>query len=181
MDIQELQQKLLDLESFYGQRNVNFLAWRNLYFMREESIWRDENDEYIAAEPDEVRLVLPIALNVVEGFRELLLTKPPAISVPPPTASGEELIDAEHNERTLLALWDRAEIYDRLRDSLWHGLVDGWGVLQVLLQLPKPWRRQLKRPMDLLVRSRLMGCSIARILEKSPSRRRGQYGLPVVC
>ncbi len=145
MEITELQQKLHDLENFYGQRNVNFLAWRNLYFMREESIWRDENDEYVPPEPDEVRITLPIALNVVEGFRELLLTKPPAISVPPPTASGKELIDAEHNERTLLAIWDRAEIYDRLRDSLWHGLVDGWGVLQLLWDKDaKDWDSPIK-------------------------------------
>lgn len=130
--IDHLQQRLLDAEDFYRQRNVNMLAWRSLYFMQPESIWVDENGGYVEPEPDEERIVLPIPVDTVEGFRELLMTKHPAISVPAPTAEAEQLINAEHNEKVLLALWDRAEIYERLRDSLWHGLVDGWGVLQLV-------------------------------------------------
>lgn len=130
--IEDLQLKLADVEEFYAKRNENMMAWRDLYFMRPEAIWLDENGVYEEPEPDEERLVLPTPYNTVEGFRELLLTKAPAISVPPPTFKGEELIQVEHNEKALIAIWDRAEIYERLRDSLWHGLVDGWGVLQVV-------------------------------------------------
>jgi len=130
--VDDLQVKLRDLESFYMQRNQNMLAWRDLYFMRKEAVWFDENGLYVDPEPDEERIVLPVGYNVVEGFRELLLTKPPVISVPPPTVEGQMLVQAEHNERALFAIWDRAHIYERLVDSLWHGLVDGWGVLQVV-------------------------------------------------
>jgi hypothetical protein len=128
--IAELDKKLRDLEAFYNQRNTNMLAWRDLYFMKPESIWTDEKGAFIKPEADEERIVLPIAYNTVEGFRELLFTKAPAISVPQSTVSGVDALTADHNEKALLTLWDRARIYERLRDSLWHGLVDGWGVLQ---------------------------------------------------
>ena len=130
--VDDLRTKLEDLQTFYTQRNANMLTWRDLYFMRPESIWQDEDGQFIKPELDEERILLPIPINTVEGFRELLLTKAPAISVPTPTVKGTDLISAEHNEGVLLATWDRAQIYERLRDSLWHGLVDGWGVLQVL-------------------------------------------------
>jgi len=129
--IDELQRRLKDLETFYAQRNTNMLSWRELYFMRPEQIWKDANGQFIEPEPDEERLVLPIPQNVVEGYRELLLAKSPSISVPTSTSKGVDLVHAEHNERALLAIWDRAGIYERLRDATWHGLVDGWGVLQI--------------------------------------------------
>ena len=132
LQIEELQQKLTALEDFYSFRNNNMLYWRDLYFRSPKAIWHDEHGAYLEPEPDEERLVLPIARNTVEGFRELLLTKAPAISVPSPTEKGQDLLQVEHNEKALIATWDQAKIYDRLRDSLWHGLTDGWGVLQVL-------------------------------------------------
>lgn len=126
-----LQQRLTKVSEFYLQRNENMLYWRDLYFRSPKQVWKDDAGVYIEPEPDEERLVLPIPQEVVEGFRELLLTKSPVISVPPPTAAGMELIAAEHNEKALQVVWNRAEIAERLRDSLWHGLVDGWGVLQL--------------------------------------------------
>ncbi len=108
------------------------LAWRDLYFKRPEAIWIDENGQYVEPEPDEERIMLPIAMTTVEGFRELLLTKPPSISVPPPTVSGMDQVHADYNEKVLLSIWNWTNVYRRLCDSLWHGLVDGWGVLQVL-------------------------------------------------
>lgn len=131
-DTEELQWKLDDLEEFYSTRNSNMLYWRNLYFLDEKTIFVDEDGEYIEPESDEVRIVLPTPQNVVDGFRELILTKEPAISVPQPTVKGKDLVEAEHNEQALLAVWDRAELHKKLRDSLWHGLVDGWAALQVL-------------------------------------------------
>jgi hypothetical protein len=128
----QLQFMLDNLQDMYMQRNVNFLAWRDLYFKKPEAIWADKDGKYISPEPDEKRIILPIAQNIVEGFRELLLAKSPSISVPQSSVEGESLKQAEHNEKTLLAAWDRAEVYERLRDALWHGLVDGWGVMQMV-------------------------------------------------
>lgn len=131
-DTEELQLKIDDLKDFYATRNRNMLYWRNLYFLDDETIFVDDEGKYIEPESDEKRIVLPKPQNIVEGFRELLLTKEPAISVPQPTVKGKDLVHAEHNEAALLAVWNRASINKKLRDSLWHGLVDGWATLQLV-------------------------------------------------
>jgi len=131
-DLDDLNHKLNVLTQFYAIRNANIEAWRNMVFMKPESIWKDANGDYIKPEPDEIRIMLPIAWNTIEGYRELLLTKPPSISVPEPTIKGEASIAADYNEKVLHALWSKLNIYDRLRDSLWHALTDSWGVLQMV-------------------------------------------------
>lgn len=129
---EELNRKYDDLKAFYAQRNLNMLSWRDLYFMREESIFIDSESKYIDPAPDEVRIVLPIAYSVVNGLLELMLTKHPAIIVPQSTVKGVDLEQAEHNERGLLSIWQQADIYSRFKDAGWHGLLDGWGALQLV-------------------------------------------------
>ena len=129
---EELQLKYDNIKAFYSQRNINMLAWRDAYFMRQNAIFVDNDGNVIEQLPDEVRVVLPIAFNVVNGMLELLLTKRAAITVPVSTAKGVDLQHAEHNERALLSIWQQADINTRVRDAAWHGLVDGWGALQLV-------------------------------------------------
>lgn len=144
---EELQAKLDNLVSFYQVRNQNMIAWRDLYFQKEECVWTDEQGVYIDPEQDEERIVLPIPSNTVEGFRELLLTKNPSVSVPAATEKGEDLQKAEHNEQALQAVWELAHVNETLRDSLWHGLTDGWGVVQLI------WRKENEDvPFDIISR-----------------------------
>jgi hypothetical protein len=130
--ISEFQTKFDAVRAMYTQRNINMTAWRNLYFMDPKAVFVNNKGEYMEPEPDEKRIVLPIAQNIVESYRELLLAKSPAISVPQKSVEGESLLTAEHNEKALLAIWSMAWVNDRLADSMWHALVDGWGVLQTI-------------------------------------------------
>ena len=118
------------MEEFYSQRNANMLAWRALYFRKPEQIFQDNEGNYVEPEKDEVRLILPIAQQFVDSMLELLLTKAPALSVPAPTVKGQDVVQADQNEKILLAIWHQANINQQVRDSLWHGFVSGWGVLQ---------------------------------------------------
>ena len=88
--VEDLKTKLENLQEFYSQRNTNILLWRDLYFMKPETVWQDEDGQFIKPELDEERIMLPVPFNTVEGFRELLLTKAPAISVPVPTVKGTD-------------------------------------------------------------------------------------------
>lgn len=120
------------MEEFYRQRNTNMLAWREMYFRKPEQYFLDNDDEYIEPEKDEKRVILPIAQQYVDTMLELLLTKQPALTVPAPTSEGEATVHADHNEKVLLATWHQANVYQEICDSLWHGFVDGWGVLQLV-------------------------------------------------
>ena len=143
-DLADFQRKLDKQKDFYAQRNENFLAWRASYFMEPESVFLDKKGNYRPPEPDEQRVVLPIAYNLVESFRELLLAKSPSISVPQSSIKGESLEQADNNEKVLLAVWERADVYERLRDAMWHALVDGWGVMQLV------WRPGEDMPVKVL-------------------------------
>jgi hypothetical protein len=120
------------LEEFYAQRNSNIVGWRNLYFRDENTYFVGPDGKVPDKSPDEVRVIVPIAQGTVDTFIELLLTKRPVISVPRLGVSKEDTAAAEHNEKVLWATWDEAQILRQVTDSLWHGLVDGWGVLQLV-------------------------------------------------
>lgn len=132
IDAPLLQRRLTAMKDFYKTRNLNMLGWRDLFFRTKESYFLDNEGVHIEQEEDETRIILPIIQTTVESFMELLLTTPPAITVPLPSDKGEHVIHADHNEKVLLSIWQAANIYEELVDSLWHGFVDGWGVLQIL-------------------------------------------------
>lgn len=129
--VEEIENKYHAMQEFYGQRNNNILAWRDMYFREEKQYFLDNDGDYIEPEPDERRFVVPSVINIVETMRELLLTKAPSISVPQPTAKAEDLVHAEHNEKALLSTWTLNDVLEEIKDSLWHALCSGWGVLQV--------------------------------------------------
>ena len=119
------------LERFYRQRNENILAWRALYFMDPKQVFQDASGNFVEAEDDEIRIILPLAHTTVDSFKAILLSRPPVIDVP-----ASEILDLHYTqidqiERTLYAVWDRANVVQAIQDALWHALVDGWGVLQV--------------------------------------------------
>ena len=120
------------MQSHYAQRNQNILAWRSMYFRKHQQYFLNNQGVYTDPEPDEIRIVLPIAPFTVEAMRELLFTKAPAISVPVSTAKGIDRDQADHNEKALLAMWHWSKLYSVARDSLWFALTAGWGVLETL-------------------------------------------------
>ena len=108
-------------------------AWLRMYSRDKREYWYDKDTgEYLEPEDRERRIVVPIAALTVETMIELLLTKKPSLSVP--ASNNEQACQetAEHNERALHATWYQADINTAFRDSLWMGLVMGWGVLQIL-------------------------------------------------
>jgi hypothetical protein len=129
--VEDVETKYHAMRKFYKQRNSNMLLWRDMYFRDEEQYFLDRDGNYIEAEPDERRFVVPSVTNIVETMRELLLTKAPAVSVPQPTAKAEDLVHAEHNEKALQSTWSQGNILEDIKDSLWHALCSGWGVLQI--------------------------------------------------
>jgi len=120
------------MQDHYEQRNANIRMWRSMYFLQHRQYFLDNNSVFIDPEPDEKRVVLPIAPFVVEGMRELLFTKSPAITVPVSTAKKVDQNQADHNEKALLAIWNWSRVYSVAKDSLWFALTAGWGVLETL-------------------------------------------------
>jgi hypothetical protein len=127
-----LQRRFEELVSRYRLRNNNMMAWRNLYFMRPDYIFQDDEGNVKPKAPDEERLVLPRPNAMVNTMLELILTRGKVITVPQSEASTEMSDVAEHNEKALYALNESGGYDNRIYDAMFHGLVDGWGVLQVL-------------------------------------------------
>ena len=119
------------LEEFYAQRNSNMLVWRELALLVDDSYWIDENGQYSPPEDKEVRIVLPIANSVIQSYQSLMLTRPPVISVPASSILEMHQEQTDKIEKTLYAIWYKADVMRAIRNSLWHALVDGWGVLQI--------------------------------------------------
>ena len=67
--------------------------------------------------------------SIVDGYRNMLLTKPPNISVSPTSNHVDDKKAAQKREDLLYVLWDRQRIYREAVDASWHGLVDGWACM----------------------------------------------------
>jgi hypothetical protein len=132
LTLEKLAARLKDAEKFYRTRNENMDGWRELYFRDETKYFADLDGKLPEQQPDEVRIVLPVAQTTVDSFIELLLTKKPTITVPPSSVQTDIQEAVEHNEKALYATWESTNVHRRACDSCWHGLVDGWGVLQVV-------------------------------------------------
>lgn len=120
------------LEEFYSQRNTNMEVWRELALLTKESYWIDSNGDYKPPQDREVRIILPIAYNTIESYLSLMLTRPPVISVPTSDVREVHYKQADSIERMLYGIWSQSRMIKAIRDGLWHALVDGWGVLQVI-------------------------------------------------
>ena len=140
-----IERRWKSMEDHYAQRNSNILMWRSMYFMQHQQYFLDNTGTFIAPEPDEKRVVLPIAPFIVEAMRELLFTKSPAITVPVSTAKSVDQDQADHNEKALLAIWHWSQLYSVAKDSLWFALTAGWGVLETL------WDKQDKEDSPIVV------------------------------
>jgi len=127
--LQDIRQKFTYMTDFYRQRNSNIAAWRELYFLKEESTFFDDDGNLLEKRPEEVRVISPMPFNIVEGFRTLLMTKPPVLSVPASDFREVSKEDAQKLEDMLYVLWDVVNVYQEVSDALWHALVDGWGCL----------------------------------------------------
>jgi len=128
-EILELARKL---KAFYAQRNINMQVWRSLALCNKESIWVDENGAYIPPEDQETRINIPLGYATVEGYRTMLLSRPPLITVPTSAIQAVHQEQAEAIEKMLYALWEYNNVNGAIQDALWHALAEGWGVLQIV-------------------------------------------------
>jgi len=119
------------LEEFYSQRNTNMLVYRELALLVEDSYWVDDKGTYKPPEDKEIRIVLPMANSIIQSYQSLMLTRPPVISVPESSILEIHQEQTDKIEKTLYTIWYKADVMRSIRNSLWHALVDGWGVLQV--------------------------------------------------
>lgn len=119
-------------KDFYALRNLNIADWRNMYFRVKESVFLDQEGNYEEPEDDEIRVILPKFENIVAKMMELLFTKTPTISVPKSKLDAHHNVQVDDIEKILYAIWHHTNMREQALDSLWHGLVDGWGVLQVV-------------------------------------------------
>jgi len=124
--------KARHLHNFYRQRNTNMKIWRSLALLSKYSLWTDEEGAYIPPEDQEIRVNLPIAYTIVEGYRTLLLSRPPVISVPTSSIKAVHQDQAEEIEKMLYGIWETSNVLEAVKEALWHALAEGWGVLQIV-------------------------------------------------
>ena len=129
ISIETILERYEELSQATAQRNINMLAWRDLYFLREQAYFQDDRGQYREPIEDEVRVILPAAFITVEALRQLLITKPPSISVPPSSHRAIEKEQAEIIEKQLLSVYAQGSVYHELCMATWHALVDGMGCM----------------------------------------------------
>ena len=118
-----VQQRAETLKAKWGERNERMNEYERIYLM---DLWDD------AAEPDERRLVAPIAWTRVESYKALLLTKPPVISVPASDIKAVAEDQADLIEKFLYGAWYQANVLDALADAEWFASCFGEGVIRCL-------------------------------------------------
>lgn len=120
------------MRRFYRQRDENILAWRSLYFLDDEAYFVDPEGEFVPQEDDEIRVMLPLAQAIIDTYQAMLFAQLPTLDVPASSIMEVDKTHAEKLEAMLYAIWDRSSIFRAVKDAGWHGLTDGWAVLQVV-------------------------------------------------
>lgn len=110
-----------ELRTRWGTRNERMDDYERLYLL---DMWEE------APEPDDRRISVPVAFNVVESFRTLLLTRPPVISVPASEVKSVETDRADMIEKYLYGVWYQARVMDALNLAEWNSCCLGEGVLR---------------------------------------------------
>ena len=124
--------------TFYGQRNRNISSWLQLWALSEQYYFRNAEGEFIPAEDDEERVIPSTAFNIVQGMQQLLLTRPPTISVPPSGLKKVGRDQAQNIQNMLYAIWYDAHVHKCLCDAAWWALVSGWMVLHPFFDVNAP-------------------------------------------
>ena len=102
-----------------GNRNAEMDRFERLYRL---DVWENSKPA------DEQRISLPLAYDMIEKERALLLARPPQISVPPTGNGITERNRAQKIERYLYGVSDRTNLYAALGQAAWYAncLGQGW-------------------------------------------------------
>lgn len=111
------------LKANVGNRNDRMNDYELMYRLQ---MWRD------VKKPDEVRVTLPTAFDLIEKSRALLITRPPAISVPTTSTNPDEQERAQHLERFLYGMSERINLPQHFSDAEWNALCLGDGHLKLM-------------------------------------------------
>ena len=106
-----------------GERNLRMDEMEKLYLL---DVWPEDAIE------GETRVASPRAWNTVEGFRTLLLTQPPVISVPESEVDQVLQDQADTIEKYLYGAWEQADVMAAADDAEWYANALGLGVLRTL-------------------------------------------------
>jgi hypothetical protein len=112
-----------ELRTAAGDRNTRMDRFERMYRM---DVWDDA-----PLGPDDIRLSLPIAFDMVEKMRALLITRPPVISVPWGNNDPDDQAKSQRMERYLYGLSGRANLGRVLADAEWFAMCLGMGVLKI--------------------------------------------------
>ena len=118
----EIIDRVARLKQEMGNRNERMADYEAMYCMR---IWRDPK------RPDDVRVTLPTAYDLIEKSRALLITRPPTITVPTTSTAPDEQERAQKIERFLYGFAERTNLTKQFSDSEWNALTLGEGHLKV--------------------------------------------------
>jgi hypothetical protein len=110
------------LKRAFGDRNARMDDYERMYRM---DVWKD------ARKPGEVRVSLPVAHDVVEKLRAMMLTRPPVVTVPTVSARIEDQQRAQKVERYLYGASSRTNLHKLVSHAGWYALTFGVGILKV--------------------------------------------------
>lgn len=111
------------LEKMYGNRNTRMKLYERMYRL-------DTYDSSSSA-AEEIRVALPIAHNLVEKSRAMMIGRPPIVSVPSVGTDEEGKDIAEKIERWLIGALSRMQFPNRLSDAEFWATCAGKGWLKL--------------------------------------------------
>ena len=123
IDAEFVSKRTTVLEKMYGNRNTRMKLYERMY--------RLDTYDGSAAAAEEIRVALPIAHNLVEKSRAMMIGRPPVVSVPSVGTNEEGKETAEKIERWMIGALSRMQFVNRLGDAEFWATCAGKGWLKL--------------------------------------------------
>lgn len=123
IDAEFISKRTTVLEKMYGNRNTRMKLYERMY--------RLDTYDGSAAAAEEIRVALPIAHNLVEKSRAMMIGRPPVVSVPSVGTDEEGKETAERIERWMIGALSRMQFVNRLADAEFWAACAGKGWLKL--------------------------------------------------
>lgn len=123
IDAEFISKRTSVLEKMYGNRNTRMKLYERMY--------RLDTYDGSAAAAEEIRVALPIAHNLVEKSRAMMIGRPPVVSVPSVGTNEEGKETAEKIERWMIGALSRMQFVSRLADAEFWAACAGKGWLKL--------------------------------------------------
>lgn len=123
IDAEFISKRTTVLEQMYGNRNTRMKLYERMY--------RLDTYDGSAAAAEEIRVALPIAHNLVEKSRAMMIGRPPIVSVPSVGTDEEGKETAERIERWMIGALSRMQFVNRLADAEFWAACAGKGWLKL--------------------------------------------------